>query len=93
MSTATNTARRNLAGRIERFLRERAGSADMTGWQADQVQAAIELLEFERFADGEDVMMHAEKAYLFEPKGYAAGERRDVAVLRDRLAKIRTDQA
>lgn len=38
----------------------------LTNWQADTVAAAIEALDEERFADGENAMMKAERPDLWQ---------------------------
>ena len=70
--SAHSTARRNLAQRIERFLREQVAmpTPTMKVWQADQVFVAIELLDGQHFADGEHALLKAEKALIFEPADY-----------------------
>jgi len=83
MSTPIPTARRNVAWRIEQLLGAQAAKAasDLTGWQADQVLAAIEAMDEECFADGERAMMKAERPDLWEPAGYLPVNRQDVAQL------------
>jgi hypothetical protein len=85
-----STARRNLAQRIDRFLRAQAAmpAPTMTGWQADQVFVAIELLGGEHFVDGEHAMMRSEFASVLEPAGYVATARHDVRQLLERLQKV-----
>jgi len=63
-------SRRNLAQRIERFLCEQEAmpTPTLTGWQADQVLAAIELLEAGRFAEAEHVITKAERPDLWTPR-------------------------
>ena len=57
MSTPTVTARRNLVHRVTKLL---IRGGDLTPWQLSQVQAAIDQLEEERFAQGERTMSEAE---------------------------------
>ena len=59
----------------------------MTGWQADQVFVAIELLDGEHFADGEHALLKAEKASIFEPADYVPAVRHDAQVLLERLQR------
>lgn len=84
------TGRRNLAQRIDRFLRaqEALPSPTLTGWQGDQVLAAIELLESEQFSDGEHIMLRAEKPLIFEPARYVAVDRKDVGQLLKLLERV-----
>lgn len=88
--TAHSTARLNLAQRIERFLREQLAmpTPSMTGWQADQVFVAIELLDGEQFADGEHAMLKAEKALIFEPADYVPAVRHSAPQLLERLQRV-----
>jgi hypothetical protein len=58
--TAHSTARRNLAQRIDRFLREHV----LTDWQADQVFLAIKMLDADDFSVGERILAAAEKASI-----------------------------
>lgn len=87
MSTPIPTARRNLAFRIEGLLRgkDRNEVPNLTAWQADMVLAAIEALDAERFVEGEDLMMKAERPDLWERPGYTPGERKDLAQLLEAL--------
>jgi len=87
---AHSTARLNLAQRIERFLREQLAmpTPSMTGWQADQVFVAIELLDGERFADGEHAMLKAEKALIFGPTEYVPAVRHSAPQLLERLQRV-----
>lgn len=78
------TARRNLAQRIERFLRAHA----LTDWQADQLLVAIECLEAGEFASGERIMMYVDKARIFEPIGYVPEAARDARQLLNRLQQV-----
>lgn len=82
--SAHATARRNLAQRIERFLRAQIPS----DWQADQVMVAIEMLDAERFSDGERVMMYVEKPKVWAPVEYSSVERRDARELLEQLHKM-----
>ena len=88
--TPTSTARRNLAHRIENFLRASDGATmpDLSRWQSDKVLAAIEALDEERFAAGQRIMMHVEKALIFEPAAYTSADRRDARQLLDRLRQV-----
>jgi hypothetical protein len=84
------TARRNLAQRIERLLRPQDGrpAPTLTDWQADQVLAAIEAAEEERFAVGERVMMKVERPDLWEPVGHLAVYTKVAEQLLKRLAEF-----
>lgn len=88
--SAHATARRNLAQRIDRFLRAREAlaSSTLTDWQADQIFVAIELLDAEHFADGEHAMMKAEEVSIFEPVGYVPAVRHSVGQLLERLNRV-----
>ncbi len=88
--SARGTARRNLVWRIEEFLRKQTTppSFSLTAWQADQVLAAIEMLDAGMFAEGERTIMQVEKAAVFEPANYAPVNRNDVGQLRERLARV-----
>jgi hypothetical protein len=89
--SALASARRNLADRIERFLRDQIAhpTPDLTGWQTDGVLAAIEALSAEEFEDGEYAMLKAEKADMFEPPDYVPAVRRDARrQLLDRLQRV-----
>jgi hypothetical protein len=85
-----STARRTLARRIERFLREQGAmpTPTLTGWQADQVLAAIELLEADRFAEGEHVIMKAERPDLWDAPSYLPSHLQNVPQLLDRLQQV-----
>ena len=87
MPNANSTARRNLAQRLERFLREQEAmtTPTLTGWQADQVLAAIELLEAGRFAEGEHVITKAERPDLWDAPNYFPSHLQNVPQLLDRL--------
>ena len=85
MSTPIVTARRNLAQRVSKLLRE-DGDVGLTSWQLRQVQGAIEQLEEERFAEGERRMSEAERRDLYEPDGYVAKEPIERQRLVDHLA-------
>ncbi len=89
MSTPLPTARRNLAWRIEQFLRiqEAKPAPNLTGWQADTVLAAIEALDEERFGDGERTMMKAERPDLWEPATHVPVCHKDVSQLLAMLEK------
>lgn len=78
-----------MAWRIEQLLNAQQAlpSPTLTGWQADTVLQAIEALDEERFADGENSMMKAERPDLWEPKGYGPAAKVDVARLVELLAK------
>lgn len=88
--SAQASARRNLVWRIDEFLRKQMAmpAFALTGWQADQVQAAIDLLDADQFAEGERTMMQVEKAAIFEPAGYKPVNRSDVGQLIERLAQV-----
>ena len=88
--SAHSTARRNLAQRIERFLRARdaLASSMLSDWQADQIFVAIKLLDAEHFADGEHAMMRADKASIFEPMEYVPVVRHSVGQLLERLNRV-----
>lgn len=90
MPTAHSTSRRNLAQRIERFLRDQEAmpTPTLTGWQADQVLAAIELLEADRFAEGEHVIMKAERPDLWDAPSYMPPHLQNVPQLLDRLQQV-----
>jgi hypothetical protein len=79
-----------LAQRIDRFLRDQLAmpTPTMTGWQADQVFVAIELLDGEHFADGEQAMMKVEKVSIFEPADYVPACRHSARQLLDRLERV-----
>ena len=77
-------SRRNLAIRIDRLLHR---EGEFSGWQADQVLAAIEATLEERVDDGERIVMKAERPDLWEPAGYVASERNDAAQLISLLEK------
>lgn len=68
----TETAKRNLAQRIARFLKSEA-AAKMTAWQADQAVLAMTCLIQHRFPEGERAMMNAELGKTTEPAGYESG--------------------
>lgn len=93
MLTPISTARRNVAWRIEQFLRvqEQMPAPDLTGWQTDQVLAAIEAMETGQFADGERAMMKAEWPDLWEPAGYAPVDSMGAAQLLERLTRVLTE--
>jgi hypothetical protein len=55
MSTPIITARRNLAQRISKLLLK-GGEISLTPWQLREVRGAIELIDEERFAEGERTM-------------------------------------
>jgi len=84
--SAHSTARRNLAQRIERFLREQEAmpTPTLTGWQVDQALAAIELLEADRFAVGEHVIMKAERPDLWDARNYLPSHLQNVPQLLER---------
>jgi hypothetical protein len=84
----TVTARRNLAQRIDRILREAISTSTLSGWQADQIFVAIELLNEGHFADGEHAVMKAEKASMFEPSNYAPAARQSSGQLLERLGRV-----
>lgn len=84
---ARATARRNLAYRIDRFLREQDGKPAITGWQADRLLVAMHMLEAGRCPEGEDVMRDAEKPH-FEPAGYVSVGRHEPGRLMERLAVV-----
>jgi hypothetical protein len=84
----TATARRNLVQRIDRILREALATSTLSGWQADQIFVAIELLGGGHFADGEHAVMKAEEASLFEPSNYVAAARQDAGQLLERLGRV-----
>jgi hypothetical protein len=90
MPAAHNTARRNLAQRIERFLREQEAMSTptLTGWQADQVLAAIELLEADRFAEAEHVITKAERPELWDAPSYKPTHLQNLPQLLDRLQQV-----
>ena len=89
MSTPIVTARRNLVQRISNLLRKaEAGEIRLTPWQLSEVQAAIEQLEAERFAEGERTMSEAERADLYEPAGYVATEPIEGPHLVEQLAAV-----
>ena len=87
MLTPIVTARRNLAQKISKLLREE-GENGLTAWQLRQVRGAIEQLEEERFAEGERTMSEAERADLYEPAGYVAKEPIERRHLVDQLAGV-----
>lgn len=89
MSTPIPTARRNVAWRVEQFLRAQEGmpTPSLNGWQADMVLAAIETLETGQFADGENTMMKAERPDLWEPAEYMPVGGKDIGQLLAALAK------
>jgi hypothetical protein len=87
MLTPVVTARRNLAQRISKLLREE-GEFSLTAWHLRQVQGAIEQLEEQRFAEGEHTMSEAERADLYEPDGYVAKEPIERQRLVDQLAAV-----
>lgn len=71
------TARRNLAFRIEGLLRGKDGQEvpNLTAWRPDMVLAGIEATDEGRSAEGEDVMMKAERPDLWERAGYVSADR------------------
>jgi len=87
MSTPIVTARRNLVHRISKLLLKR-GEFDLTPWQLHRARNAIDLLEEERFAEGERTMSEAELPDLYEPAGYVAKEPIEPQRLIDRLAAV-----
>jgi hypothetical protein len=87
MSTPIVTARRNLAQRISKLLRE-DGEIGLTAWQLRQVQGAIEQLEEQRFVEGERTMSEAERRDLYEPGGYVAKEPIERQRLADQLTAV-----
>jgi hypothetical protein len=84
---ALATGRRNLAQRLTRFVAE-PPPGGLSGYQVDQVLQAIELLCEERFAEGERLMLQAERADAFEPAGYQPIGRETAAGLAARLAAV-----
>jgi predicted transposase YdaD len=62
------------------------GELNLTPWQLNEVQKAIEQLEEERFAEGERTMSEAERPDLYEQDGYVAGEPIERQRLVDQLA-------
>jgi hypothetical protein len=61
-TTAVATARRNLAQRIGRVIKGmEAEGRDPTPWEAHYMVIALQLLEAERYPDGEWTMLHAER--------------------------------
>ena len=89
MSTPLSTARRNVAWRIEQVLRTQHALPEptLTNWQADMVMAAIEALDEERFADGENAMMKAERPDLWEPTEHIPADPWDLATMSALLKK------
>jgi hypothetical protein len=87
MSTPIVTARRNLVHRISKLLLE-GGELNLTPWQLRHAHNAIDLLEEERFAEGERTMSEAERPDLYEPDGYVAEEPMELQRLVDRLAAV-----
>jgi len=80
-STSIDTARRNLAQRIERFLAAKRDGI-LTAGEATNIAVALACLENGRYADGEDAMMLAEKDW--RPRG-ELGKAVPVEVLAARL--------
>src|ERR1700754_3191280 len=58
MPTPVVTARRNLVHRISKLLLR--GELNLTPWQLRHAESAIDLLEEERFAEGERTMSETE---------------------------------
>ena len=85
MSMSVVTARRNPVHRISKLLL-RGGEFNLTPWQFLQAQSAIDLLEEERFTEGERTMSEAELPGLYEPASYVAKEPIELQRLIDRLA-------
>lgn len=59
----------------------------LTNWQAETVTEAITALEEERFADGQNAMMKAERPDLWEPAGYVPTERMNADQLLELMEK------
>ena len=87
MSTPIITARRNLAQRISKLLLK-GGEISLTPWQLREVRGAIELIDEERFAEGERTMSEAERPDLYEPDGYVAKELIERQRLVDQLTAV-----
>lgn len=63
---AVQTARRNLAQRIGRLISTLEKEArEPTPWQAHYSVIALQLLEAERYADGEDVAFKADAEHIY----------------------------
>lgn len=64
---AVATARRNLAQRIGRTITNLEKEArEPTPWEAHYAVIALQFLEAERYADGEWIMLHAERRDIFD---------------------------
>ena len=64
---AVATARRNLAQRIGRTITNLEMDArEPTPWEAHYTVIALQLLEAERYADGEWIVLHAERPDIFD---------------------------
>ena len=74
----------NLVQRINKLL-VKGGVGNLTPWQLCQVRGAIELLQEERFAQGERTMSEDERPDLYEPAGFAANEPTERQRLVDQL--------
>ena len=66
-TTAVATARRNLAQRIGRLIKAmETEPREPTSWEAHYTVIALQLLEAERYADGEWIVLHAERPDIFD---------------------------
>lgn len=64
---AVATARRNLAQRIGRLITAMEKEArEPTPWEAHYTVIALQLLEADRYPDGEWTMLHAERPDIFD---------------------------
>lgn len=61
---AQQTARRNLAQRVERFL-DGAADRPLTQWETDLLCRVLALLKTGHYRVGEDVMMQVERPDLY----------------------------
>lgn len=65
-TTAVATARRNLAQRIGRLIKPlETEGREPTPWEAHYTAIALQLLEAERYPDGEWMALHAEREDTF----------------------------
>lgn len=92
---AQQTARRNLAQRMERFL-DGAGDRTLTQWETDLLCRVLALLKTHQYRVGEDVMLQVER-----PDLYCSGKARasvanvsalTVAEVRAQLAGLLADE-
>lgn len=92
---AQQTARRNLAQRIERFL-DGAGDRPLTQWETELVCRVLALLKTGQHRVGEDVMMQVERPDLYcSDKARAAAANvpaMTVAEVRANLAGVSADE-